>query len=378
MASRSWLSVGLALVLVSPIAMSAACSGSVSSKSGGKVAAPVLPPADPEAVRSFQAGLRALKLGGPEAAERAIPRFRDAVARDGQLWEAWHALGVTYFTGGDDDAAIEAFSKAIAVNPAHAPSLFGRAEAYRRSDQPKEAREDYQRALKQSPEDSSAYARAASLLRETGDLEDALDILRESLRLTRATPEVYVELGLVYLAQGRDELAELVLSKAIALYDKNPSIHNAMALVALARGRDQEAFNRFDHASSLDPTFLDARFNVASVLIDAGDYQRAQEQLQVVVTKRPTDFGASVALGVAHRGLGNFDRARAIWEDVVKGAPRRSAVRSNALYNLAVLEMDFAMDEAKAKAALDRYLQQAGGKHPKRAEAEERRKELGQ
>jgi hypothetical protein len=36
------------------------------------------------------------------------------------------------------------------------------------------------------------------------------------------------------------------------------------------------------------------------------------------------------------------------------------------------------MNEKKAKDALDRFLQESPRKHPKRSEAEERRKELGQ
>src|SRR5690606_17126921 len=206
----------------------------------------------------------------------------------------------------------------------------------------------------------------------------ALDVLRQALRTVGAAGPVYVELGLVYLAQGRDELAELVLTKAAALDDKDPAIYNALALVAMARGRDQEAFERFDRATALDPDFLDARFNVASVLIDAGDYGRARSELEAVVAKRPDDLGAKIALGVAFRGLGDHARARSIWQDVVKAAPRRSAVRGDALFNLAVLEMDFVMDEKKAIAALDRFLQESPRKHPRRKEAAERRKELGQ
>jgi len=61
-----------------------------------------------------------------------------------------------------------------------------------------------------------------------------------------------------------------------------------------------------------------------------------------VVAKRPGDFGAMVALGVAHRGLGELDRARAVWDDVVRTAPRRSTVRGDALYDLAMQEKDFA------------------------------------
>lgn len=357
-----------------------ACGGASATRSKHEkhvVETPKLPPADPEAVREMQAGVRALKLGGPEASERALARLREAVRRDPGLWEAWHDLGVVHFSLGDDDAAIDAFSRAVKINPAHTPALEARAEAYRRAGETKKARADYDEVIKRGPKDGAPYARAASLLREAKDNEAALDVLREALRTVGASPSIYVELGLVYLAQGRDELAELILTKAAALDDKNPAIYNALALVAMERGRDQEAFERFDRASALAPDFLDARFNVASILIDAGDYGRAKTELEAVVARRPDDLGARVALGVAHRGLGELERARALWDDVVRAAPRKSPVRADALFNLAILEMDFAMDEKKAIAALDRYLQESPRAHPRRKEAEERKKDLG-
>ena len=371
-----------AAVVLFAVAIAGGCGGSSSEgarkvKGPKVVETPKLPPANPDAVRDMEAGLRALRLGGPEANQRALERLRTAVKKDSGLWEAWHNLGVVQFAEGEDDAAIDSFTRAVDINPAHTPSLTARAEALRRAGERKKARKDYQEVLERKPNDVQAYARMASLLREMGENEDALDLLREALRAVGGRAPIYVELGLVYLAQGRDDLAELVLTKAAALDEKNPIIWNALAMVAMERGKDQEAFERFDKASGLAPDYLDARYNVASLLIDAGDYARARTELEAVVSKRPDDLGAKVALGVAARGMGEQDRARSIWQDVVKAAPRHSEVRGDALFNLAVLEMDFALNVKKAKDALDRFLQESPRKHPKRKEAEERRKELG-
>ncbi len=357
-----------------------ACGGRSAVTSGGKVVVqtPVLPPADPEAVRELEAALRVLRDGGPTANQRAETHLRSAVRRDPRLWEAWHNLGAVLFSAGDDEGAADGFGRALAINPADTPALAARAEALRRSGNLAAARADYEQVLRREPESVSARARTASLLREMGAFDDAQSVLREALRLVGGSSPIYLELGLVYLAQNRLELAELVLSKAATLDPRNPAIQNALALVSMKRHRDQEAFERFDRASALDPDFLDARFNVASVLIDAGDYARARSELEAVVAKRPGDMSAMISLGVAHRGLGDHKRARELWSNVVNAAPRRSGVRADALFNLATLEMDFVMDEKSSAAALDRFLQESPRNHPKRKEAEERRKELGQ
>lgn len=360
------------------LALALGCGGgSRTVKGNGKAEKVVLPPVAPEALREFDAGMRAMRLGGPRAYDKARDRLRKAVDIDPKLWEAWHNLGVIAADDGDDAAAIEAFGKAYGLNPGARDSLLGRAEAHRRAGNARESRSDYQRLLDDDPEDRETAARLASLLRAGERYEEALDTIREALRNAGASAGLYVELALVYLAQDREELAELVLRKASDLDDEQPAIYNARALLALARGEDQRAFELFDRATSLDPSYLDARFNKASVLLDAGDYERAKQELSAVVDKDEDDFTALVALGVAQRGTKQFEQARSTWERVVKAAPRREDAHGDALYNLAILELDHLQRDAEAKKALDRYLQQSKRSHPKRAEAEQRMKELG-
>ncbi len=362
----------------------AACGGASVGRTkgkGGKGKAATLAPVKKEALSEFKAALRALKLGGPEARETARARLEHAVTIDKNLWEAWHNLGVIDGDDGDDAAAIEAFGKALAINPAHTPSRIGRAEAYARTGDTKEARADLDAAIDELAEDdpmrADVSARLAALLRGARKYDDAIDVLRDALRTQGATSRIYTELGLIYLAQQKPDLALLVLARAAELDPKDPAVQNGLALVFLAQGKGQEAFERFDRATSLDPDYMDARFNKATVLLDAGDYARAKQELTTVVESRPDDYAARVALGAAQRGLKDHKAAQKIWEKVVRDAPRRSFARADAIFNLAVLKQYFTSDTEGAKVDLERYLQDAPTSHPKRAAAEELRKELG-
>ncbi len=357
----------------------AACGGPARTAPTPRTSADEIP-VDPVALRRFEAGVAAMAGGDAGARERAKQEFRAAVQLDSKLWEAWHNLGVVEFTGGDDEAAVTALSRTLEINPKYRPSRITRAEAYRREGKLKRARTDYQRALTQDPEDRATAARLASLLREAGLYEDALDRIRETLRVVGPSADIYVELALIYMAQHRQELAELVLRKATQLDADAPAIYNTLALLALERGNAQLAFERFDHATSLDPNYLAARFNKASVLLDAGDYASAKRELDIVAGKSSgdpaEDLATLVSLGVAHRGLGELAEARKCWEQVVRDAPARDPSRADALYDLAILALDFEENEKEAAAALDRYLSEAPENHPKRQEAVERRKEV--
>jgi tetratricopeptide (TPR) repeat protein len=379
---RGMRGTGLAVAVLGALGL-AACGGG-GQRTVSRTTAPAAnkrEPINPKAAREFEGAMRALRVGGPEAQDTAKGRLKAAVEADATLWEGWHDLGVIAYREGDDDAAVDAFGKALKIKPGHTPTLLARAEANRRAGHRKEARTDYEAALKITEEDDpnrkDAAARLASLLRDGGDFDDAVNVLRDTVRVSGTNAKIYTELGLIYIAQKRLDLAQLVLAKALELDAKDPAIFNALAVLALRQGKAQEAFDRFDQAVSLDPSYIDARFNKAAVLLDAGDYARAKAELTTIVERRPDDHAAHVALGVALRGLKDFPDARKAWDRVIKEAPRRSTARADAMYNAAILASDYMNDPAAAKAALERYLQEAPVGHAKRQAAEEKRKELG-
>jgi Tfp pilus assembly protein PilF len=368
----------LMLVLV---ALVVACGGGGKrTVKSGRTATAKRDPVKPAAMKEFESAMRAFRLGGPEANETARARLKKAVEIDPTIWEAWHGLGVIAWREGEDDVAIDAFTKALAGNREHTPTLIARAESYRRAGKKKDARADYEAAIKGMEEDDpnrrDAAARLASLLRDAGDFEEAVEVLRETVRVSGTSARIYTELGQIYIAQKRLELAQLVLAKALELDAKDPAVYNALALLAHRQGKAQEAFERYDQAVSLDPKYIDARFNKATVLLDAGDYARAKTELVAIVERMPDDYAAWVSLGVAHRGLKELPEARKAFERVIKEAPRRSSARADAMWNLAILKIDFVQDEAGGKADLERYLQEAPTSHAKRQDAESRCKDV--
>jgi len=371
------------VALGAALAIASGCGGAAKPKAvaTARTTSNKREPINPKAAKEFEGAMRALRVGGPEAKDTAKARLKAALEADPTLWEAWHDVGVIAFREGDDDAAIDAFTRALKLKPGHIPIVLARAEANRRAGRKKDARADYEAALKTTEEDDpnrkDAAARLASLLRDAGDFDDAVEVLRNTVRVSGINAKIYTELGHIYIAQKRFELAQLVLVKAAELDAKDPAIYNAFAVLALRQGKAQEAFDRFDQAVSLDPSYLDARFNKAAVLLDAGDYQRAKTELTTIVEKRPDDYAAQVSLGVAQRGQKDFPAAKATWERVIKEAPRRGTARADAMYDVAILELDFMNDAVGGKAALERYLQEAPSGHAKRQAAEEKRKELG-
>src|SRR4051812_13748497 len=78
-----------------------------------------LDPVNAKARKEFEDGMRALRIGGESSHENAKLKLKAALEIDPKLWEAWHDLGAIAFRDGEDDVAVDAYTKALAINKAH-------------------------------------------------------------------------------------------------------------------------------------------------------------------------------------------------------------------------------------------------------------------
>ena len=341
---------------------------------------PKLPPAKPEAVEALRDAARLVRLG-PGNHDRAIERLKDAVELDPGLWEAWYDAGYLELGRHHTDEAIAALEKAQSILPSHGPTAQALGQAYLEAGRAGDAIKVLRAFLERQPntrESNAARVQLAHALRRAGRADEALESLRTVLRAEPRSAAALNALGMVYEARGQHDLADLVLHRALDVDKESKAaadVYNNLGLVALARRRDQEAFADFDQASRLDPALTVARRNKAMVYLDCGDYARAAEELRAVTKADPADVEAWNALGVAERGQGKYDAAQKAYEKALAADPTGPGA-ADALFNLAVLQMDFKKDAARARTRIDEYLKLAGPKHPRRADAEARAREL--
>jgi tetratricopeptide (TPR) repeat protein len=337
-------------------------------------AEPKLKAARPEAVDSLRDAARLVRLGGANY-ERALERLHEATAQDSSVWEAWYDIGWIELKQHHAQAAVDALEKAYAIlpRPATAEAL---GQAYLELGRPGDTAGVLRKLIDKRPDSPvELRVRLGEALRRAGKLDEASDALQKALRVAPRSTGALNELALVYEARGQHELADLVLHRALEVDDKTKAAAqtwNNLGLVALSLRQDQVAFAHFDQASRLDPGLTVARRNKAAVYLDCGDYQKAAEELKSVTHADPADIEAWVALGVAERGLGQLEPATRSFEKALEIDP----TTADALYDLAVLLMDFKKEKSKAETKLNEFLKVAGDKHPRRADAENRLKEL--
>src|ERR1700733_13021839 len=194
--------------------------------------------------------------------------------------------GYCYFTLRDAARAMDAFLRAVDINPVLAASWSMLERLYRMAGDIRNTAAAAQRGstLKHLPPEG---VRAGSLLSD-GDLPAAEDILRASL--LESGDDVEALRLLARIQHRRDVLddAELLLEAAL----------------------------------KLAPNYLAARLDHVRVLIDRQKYQRAREEIDTLLRLEPGNRDYLSLYAAACVGLGEHEPAIAVYRELLAASPR--------------------------------------------------------
>lgn len=338
-----------------------------------------------EAGSAWALAERAEVLGAAGNDDEALALAEQAVQTLPEDAETLVARGVVQAAAGDVPAAQAAFTAALAVNPAHAVALAGRA---RLSGDAAAATRDLEAALAAYPRYAAAYLELSTLQRGAGNDATALQTLRtgatrvpESAGLASAfiaeavragntaeavtfletalnapdpAPSLYAlaaslpaeqgERALTILREGRaaypedaalalaeSEMlrktgdfagAETVLRDAQAFAPNNPELANQLALAQAQQGKTDEAAATLSAAAEQNPELGDLLSrNLAEVYFQAGDNEAALETLRPLLADNPDDSGLYTFYGAALGRSGDYEGALQALEQALELNP---------------------------------------------------------
>jgi len=210
------------------------------------------------------------------------------------------------------------------------------------------------------------------VLRESKQVDRALEHARELLAREPGNPAALAELALTHLAEGQVDVADLLIREAAKAPTRSAVVERAAGLIALERGEDAVAFAHFAKATELDPADTAAGLNTATVLLEAGVYDRAEKHFRTVLEAEPDSDAAKLGLAAALRGQGNRDKpapfhaAEALLREILTATPGHW----EAAHNLAVLYAESLDRPSDATASYEQFLRQAPAQHPAREKAQ--------
>ncbi len=179
-------------------------------------------------------------------AKRRAAEARAAVTRGDALVET-HAR-----------AAVAAFSRALALDPARPEALVGRARARLKERQLPESIADATSAIAVDPRCAAAFEVRASARHESRDFGGALEDATSAVTLDPSLARAFLVRALARHELGQSEGADSDAVKALALDPTLVAAWRVRARLAGERGEPGEAIEYATRAIALDPADLDA------------------------------------------------------------------------------------------------------------------------
>ncbi len=298
-------------------------AGSKADKPQGDKA-PAVPQVSPRAQRLFDEAVqsfneqRSLKVQDWNILEK---KFRAAADADDKLGEAWYDLGVIYEKQRRYDDARSAYKTALERKPSLKQASENLAVMLQNEGKTSDAVGIYREILKQWPDDGAARARLAAIYLDEHQHEPATKLAREALMREPTNLTAYKVLMRVSLERNNYSMAKLVALRARNLAKQDPELMEVVAQILLKEGDEEGSVAQLREAVAARDDYLLARLKLAEIATRHQDWSNALEQYKKIAQYDPKSPAAHNNLAVAFKGLGQYDKAMAEYEQAIKLDP---------------------------------------------------------
>ena len=283
-----------------------------------------------EAYNYYLKGLDYYYRYSKEDNENAILLFKKALELDPAYALAYAGLGNAYsqkalkfgFPRDWLDSAIEASNKAISLDPSLSEGYKALGLCYGAKGWWQKARNSYERAIELNPNNWDALSNlGGDVYSDTGEPAKALIVLKKALPITQPAhlPLVYYRVGKAYLYLNELEKAVEWLNKCLEIEPgitwQNYLAHLRLVQTHLLKGEYQRARDQVQKVLSVDPNHLGGMQLAGMVEIWAGDYLKAKEYYQKALQASSLENIDTISLGYIFFKTGNKEEALKLFNE---------------------------------------------------------------
>lgn len=131
----------------------------------------------------------------------------------------------------------------------------------------------------------STWRQKLSLMVQMGEWKKAVRRVQEQLDMDKDNPEYWVMLIHVYERSEQVETAQEYLNEALRRFPENAIFHIYAGDLYRAQGNYDNAFAHWEKSLSLDDSFMDARYAMASCYEELGQYEKAYAAWQALASE---------------------------------------------------------------------------------------------
>ena len=217
--------------------------------------------------------------------DKAEKLLLDAIQQEPQRSSAYIALGRHYFGWKRYNDAINAITKAAALDTNNATIYDMRGQAYQHLGNYEKAFADYSRARYIDPLNAYAPEHLGMLYYEQGNFKQAVNYLKESIKLSppRNLPDRLFKLANIYLENGDYNNAISYLLQTIKQNGRHSWAHHALAMAYLHKGNIQIAISKMETEIELYPERDVHYYGLGAIYFCNGEYEKAKKWFAAAV-----------------------------------------------------------------------------------------------
>lgn len=170
--------------------------------------------------------------------------------------------GDGYFKDGNPVRALEAYNRAVALNPDNLEAYASRGSVHFFQGNYDLAEADFKFVLDKNPYQADAYTAYGSVLAAKGNFDEALEVLNSAIALKPGKPEIFFSRAGVYFMLGRYAEAVTDYTSVINLRPA-ADVYNARGAAYLRLGKNELAEQDFNTAQNAK---IPATLNVYSMI----------------------------------------------------------------------------------------------------------------
>src|ERR671929_1035155 len=246
--------------------------------------------------------------------EDAVQAFSRALELDPKMEVAQRNLEVAYFNTGYYDRRITELRERLRSNPEDRDARWELGRAYASVGETREAVAEFRALLEHHPNDVGALVQLGLAEKTSGDLARAQHWFECALALDPNSPLIHFYIGEVLYNRGVNEEALAALRRSIELGPDNPDAHYLMGFVLGDIGRHEEARAATKRAIQLNPSLSRAQANLSldrynpakyEELLPHGRQRKSHRMMQVSGEGHLAHYN----LGLAFRQKGYYAEA---------------------------------------------------------------------
>ncbi|MFT3784513.1 MAG: tetratricopeptide repeat protein [Nibricoccus sp.] len=218
----------------------------------------------------------------------AVALWSDTAAKLPDSKRAHNNLGTALFSENRATEAIEAYQRAVRLDPRYVSALVNLARVQLQIGG-REAENNFRAALAIDPDNAEAHFGVGFALAARNLLVEAVQHYQEAIRLDPTSTEYRLKLAQTLFRLNQPQAAINTFQAALTLSPHLPAAHAGLGTVLASQGNFAEARREFSEALRLDPNDFDAHFNLGNVLVEQEKVAEAVKHYEEAQRIRPGD-----------------------------------------------------------------------------------------